>query len=665
MKIAELSFQDTPFKRCYVVDHAEMAKCAAKLLESRSKHFGLDIETAKKRGYESYIPFMRGKRIIGPAPGLCPHLSEIRLIQIYDPAAERVYVFDCFKINDWKGSSILRTLLEERKYFAHNGIFEIKQFTKNGFPFMHVDCSMLTSIMVDRAERSPFEAKVIDEDEEDDRIAIDRKTPYTLDAVTHRLFKIDISKELQRSDWNQNDLSRSQLNYAATDAILTYKIGAIQAKKVSDYEMLKSYRVLRDMQHVVAEMEINGFAIDSKAHNKLIEKWKVIHNDASNECRSRFGREINLRSPVQLNKWAKGKYPQEFWQSDLWPKTAKSKEENVKLSFGKGSLAEVIDTIERRYKKTSKALEALLRYKTVDKLISTYGDTLEKVIHPLTGRLHSSFILGETRTNRLSSRQPNLQNAPRDEDFRRVFTSPPGRHLLIADYSQIEIRAQAALSLDPVMTDAFANGVDLHEHILRIAFGWGPKYLSKLSDIERKLKRQLGKAINFGFAFGMSWKKFAKYALVSYGVKVTDSEAKKVFKAYHMLYKGYSSWCDRQRKSWERLGFVRTPLGKMRKLNEKEFYTRSVNTPVQGGAAEVMMKGLVIFQKRKPKDLLITNNVHDEVITECGERKPFYKELLEECMTEGFQFVFPDAPTYQLCGKHGATFGKNWVEAKG
>lgn len=654
MKAAKLDFNGIAFTRYYVTEYEEMVKCCHKLLQSRAPRFGLDIETSRRKGYENYVAVKKGNRIIGPAPGLCPLLSNIRLLQIYDPVVNAVYVFDLGKIGKatWRSSGVLRSLLMEKRYIAHNGVFEIKHFTHNSFSNMHVDCSMLLTIMVDRAERSPFEPEDEDDDEPADGLAKYKKTGYGLDAVIGRLYDVRISKHYQTSNWNQGDLSTGQINYAALDALLTYKIGKDMMRKVADFKMKTAYAMLRDMQHVVADMELLGVAIDREQHAVLIKKWEKQHAAHTKECQKRFAK-INLNSSKQLNTWAQEKYPEPF-REKYWPVTNASTDKKRILSFGKDSLKEVIDTLERRFNKRAVGLSALLEFKKVSKLLSTYGETLERIVHPITQRIHCSFIIGETRTGRLSSREPNLQNLPRDKAVRKLFIAPDDRYLLVADYSQIEIRAAAALSNDPVMTNAFIKGIDLHKYILKMCFGW------KLKDITKE-QRQLGKAINFGYEFGMGWKKFGKYSLTSYGVKVSDAEAKKTFETYHNLYNVYSKWCTKERAKCERIGYARTPLGKVRRLLPEEQYTRSVNTQVQGGAAEAIMLALINFRKEIPKTAKIVSTIHDEIIIESEDTDPNTKALLEDCMRRGFSRVFPGAPTNNLVDAH---YGKDWVEAK-
>lgn len=654
MKAATLEFHGTKFKRYYITSQEDACKATHIITNSNTPRFGLDIETSKKVGWEKFEPLKKGRRIIGPCPGLCPHLSDIRLIQIYDHNEKTVYVFDCAKIgmHYWKGSGMFRIMLTEKKYVAHNGVFEIKHFTHNGFSDMQVDCSMLLDMMVNRAEHSPFEPPEEDNDDEDDfendGLGKLKKVGFGLDACIARLFKIHIGKHFQTSDWNAGDLSSEQINYAALDAVLTYVVGKKQYKKVIDYKMKRSYEVFRDMQHVVSDMELKGVLIDRKAHKDLIEDWKVTHEENTKQIEKRF-KKINVRSSKQLNKWAEEHYPKDFIDR-LWPKTKKGA-----LSFGKNSLIEVCDYIQRKYKKESKSIRTLLTYKRVDKLLSTYGETLEKIVHPITNRIHCSFIIGETRTGRLSSREPNLQNLPRDESVRRLFVAPTGKNLLVADYSQIEIRSGAALSKDSVMTNAFEKGIDLHKYILKICFGW------KMKDITKD-QRQMGKAINFGYMFRMGWKKFGKYALTSYGVRVKEGEAEKTFNIFHKLYNMYSRWCEVEYRKCERLGFVRTPLGMMRKLVPEEMYTRAVNTQVQGGASEALKLAMIDYRKKKIEKAPLVLNVHDELMCECSNMvHDHYRFDLEQSMIKGFQEVFPDAPINNLVE---AKFGVNWNEAK-
>lgn len=662
MKAATLEFGEDRFKRILIENHTDLGKCCLKILNSKAAYLGIDIETGKLPS--KVEPLMKGKRIIGPAPGLCPRLSFIRLIQIYDPACNMAFVFDLTKLEgNWRGSTVLRDVLTSKRFIAHNAVFEIKHFTRQGFPNFKIECSMILSMLIDRAEHARFE-KSEDDEEEEDGLAVYKHIGYGLDAVCGRLFKIHVAKHEQTSDWNRPVLTKSQINYAALDAFLTWKIGHTFFPELKKWRMERTYRVFRAMNHVISDIELNGLAIDSNAHKRLVELWEKDHKKFTYGLIRHFPGDINVRSSKQMNAWAAEKYPKKFCTT-VWPKTKayyNALESDPKtpliLSFGKQSLKQVIVQLKLHKQKTEN-LETLLSFKKTDKLLSTYGETLARIVHPMTGRLHSSFM-SETHTGRLSCREPNLQNLPRDEAVRKIFMAPLPKLLLTADYSQIETRVQAALSHDPVMTRAFAKGVDLHEYILLVAFNWR---LSEMTDqVKRKAMRQSGKAINFGLAFGMGWKKLRLYALTEYDVILTEEQARQAFNTYHYkLYKVYSNWCEQQRLFWKRHGYVRTPMGMVCKLSEKEYYTCAVNRQVQGGAAEIMKLAMIYFREKIPKTAQLVSTVHDEIIVECERESEATKKLLERCMTQAFTKVFPDAPTRGLVE---AKWGKNWAECK-
>lgn len=627
MKQLKSSFHIWSFNVNYITNPKEAAVICAKLLENPASLYGIDIETEKRDPFKDH-----------PKAGLCPILSRIRLIQIYD-GVEDVYIFDAHHVSLYT----LRDLLYSKKFVAHNALFEIKHFTYNDFPDLNIGCSMLLDQLVYNAENSPFEPE---EDMEWDDIPKGKRSYHSLATCVKRYFGIWISKENQVSDWGAETLTNDQLLYAALDALLTYKCAEVLIKKVNDYKMGKAYKLLRDMQHVVAEMELNGFPVDWQAHEKLVVIWKQKLKEADEKCRPFFGLR-NLNSNKQMHEWVLTYFAHKPNILRDWPKT-----DTGQYTFTRTKIFE--------YKKIP-AIEALLEYKKYAKLLSTYGESLREQAHPITKRLHSSFFLGQTRTGRMSSTTPNLQNLPKDTkgldwSVRTIFKLPEDRKFVVADFSQIELRVAGALSRDPVMTKAFKDGIDLHKLIVHVISG---KAYDKVDDQERFL----GKAINFGLAFSMSGRKLVSYAAMSYDVHMTEEQGWDAYNAYHKTYSVYSEWCQRQRDIANQLGFSRTPMGKMRRLLQEETYTKAVNTPVQGGAAECMMLALIkLKDKIKDKKIKIINTIHDEIHLEV-----FNKDIkaalsyLEESMKESFIEMFPNFPTEKLVEAHS---GQTWKEAK-
>ena len=620
MKKYSLAFNGVPFDAYYTVETSEVDKLVATLKEIPC--YGLDIETAKKAEY------LEDRRA-----GLDPHLTDIRLIQIYD--GEKVAVFDLFHVDITKCPSLLQ-FLRTKRFVAHNAIFEIKHLTHNGIK-PDVGCSLLLAMLVDRAERSPFE-KEEDDDYEPDGMSEYRRG-YSLDAVTARLFGVKVDKFFQTANWNTAVLPKEQVLYAALDAVLTFKVAEVLVPKVNLYKMGKTYRLLKETQYAICEMELNGMELDEEAHQDLIREWSNADRIAQAQCKELIP-VANLNSTTQLERWA-----QRHFHKDIvvrWPKTPTGK-----FTFNRNKILHLAD---------DPAIAALLEHKKYFKLLTTYGTPLHEQRNPKTDRIHTQFNLGGTRTGRLSSRDPNLQNLPRDASVRNIFTAGQGRTLVVADFGQIEMRVAGELSRDPAILDAYATGKDLHALMAANILG---KQVSTVT----KQDRQLAKAVNFGLLFGMGSDKLRTYAKTSYDVDMSVDLAEHAVKLFRTTYAVYGMWQRRQREYCTKLGFVRTPCGKMRKLTEEEVYTKAVNTPVQGGAAEVMFYSLCNFVRRSDGKFRLLNCVHDEMIIDCAEGdEEEAKECLELSMIDGMLQVFPNATTVKLVE---AKAGKSWGECKG
>lgn len=646
---------------------ADMAKVIPALEQSDIPLFGLDIETARLAGYEEYVsPVNTLNKPIGPQPGLDPHLSSVRLLQLY--AGKHVYVFDIWKSG--AGLEPFRKLLTTKNFVAHNGIFEIKHISHAGIPGINCGCSMLLAMLTDYAERSPFEKKdkdilhplVEDEEDQDDDAKPDGLGSYRhsfsfgLDKVVERLFRIRVSKTNQTSNWNAFILTQDQLAYAGLDAVLTYRVAKHFLPLVNKLGMGKVYTLLRDMQHVVAEMETTGFKLDLSKHKKLIKEWEDERRNAERDTGRFFGG-VNLNSSKQKAEWLEKRYKARPEVLRNWPRTDPSERAPISRDNPRGGTYTFNRVKIAAYYK-DEAIAAYLRFKKVDKLLNTYGEGLAKAVHPITGKLHSSFTLGETRTGRLSSRAPNIQNGPRDEKFRRCFVAEAERTFILADFNQIEVRVQAELSRDPVMLDTYIKGLDIYKRM-------AAKVLSKkIEAVTEDERNKIGKLLILALGYGMGPRKLGEYAQIQFGLELPEATRKRYWQEYHDLFKVYSQWCNRVRLNAENIGWVRTPTGKVRKLVEDEVYTRGPNTIIQGGASEIMEKSAILVMERRPKasSIKLVNCIHDELILSAHpEEAPEARKLLGQCMVDGMLWVLPKACVNKLAD---ATVGDNWWTAK-
>ena len=582
-----------------VADSAMLARALGELaaLPDNGGPWGFDVETMP-------LPaFARDK-----TAGLDPWRSRIRLAQLY-PGGGTCYVFDVAALG---GLSPLAELLNTRALVAHNAVFEWKFLLHQGAAPARLGCTLLM----------------------DNALGNGRRALATLAA---EMLGWHLDKALRVSNWG-GSLSAAQLDYAALDAVATYRLARQLSGRLQERGLGRCYGLMRDAQAAIARLELAGCPFDTKAHAALLEQWQAAAEQARGELDSLLNG-ANPDSPLQLSRWLAANLPPATVAT--WPKTAG------------GQLQTDADTLAGL---TLPALEPLKRYKLAVKLLGTYGKGYAAHVSPVTGRIHASFTLGGTATGRLACRSPNIQNPPRGADFRALFAAPAGRCLVVADYSQIELRVAALVSGDSAMLAAYAAGEDLHRKTAAAFLGKEPGAVSKA-------ERQIAKGINFGMLFGSGAKGLQAFCKSSYGVELSLAGADKARAAFFAAYPGLSAWQKTTRRDAERAGQVRTPGGRIRSLDgERALATESLNTPIQGGAAECLLAALAALNLDSLNARLV-NVVHDELIVECDpEAAGAVVGEVERAMVAGFLAIFPNGSTRDLVEAHS---GPNWAQAKG
>jgi DNA polymerase-1 len=259
--------------------------------------------------------------------------------------------------------------------------------------------------------------------------------------------------------------------------------------------------------------------------------------------------------------------------------------------------------------KIDSPLAALLRqYRDSRKRCTTYGkDWLQHVAS--NGRVYANWRQIGAASGRMSCSKPNLQQLPRGH-YRRCFQAPPGRVLVKADYSQIELRIAAKVSGDKNMLAAYQAGEDLHTltalHVLGV------------QDVTKD-QRQLAKALNFGLLYGMGARGFQSYAKSSYGVVLTEPQAQSYRDAFFNAYPGLRAWHSKVKHAHTRE--TRTLAGRRRRLKPEDYDTLRLNTPVQGTGADGLKGALALLWERRDQasgafPVLV---VHDEIVVECDQ----------------------------------------------
>ena len=430
-----------------------------------------------------------------------------------------------------------------------------------------------------------------------------------------------------------NDFLKNACLFSICCDTLAKELEATNQRKLFDEIELPLARVL-------ASMELCGFLVDIKGLENLYEGLKGRIEKIENEIYSLVGYEFNLNSPKQLG-------------TALFEKLGLPAKKKTKSGYSTG--AEVLE--ELRY--AHPAVGLLLEYRQLAKLKSTYADGLRECVAG-DGRIHSTFNQTETRTGRISSLEPNLQNIPvRTSEGRRLreyFTAPDGRVLCDADYSQIELRVLASIANDKNMIAAFSSGADIHTATAAQVFGM------PASMITPEL-RSRAKAVNFGIVYGIGAFSLSK------DIGVSRAEADRYIKNYLAGYPSVAAYMENTISAAKRDGYVTTLYGRRRWLPElsnsngnlRAFGERVArNAPIQGTAADIIKKAMInvyrSLSEKYPTAKLILQ-VHDELIVECDEADSAgVCALLENEMENAAHLAV------RLTAE--AHSGKNWLEAK-
>ncbi|MCL2035618.1 MAG: DNA polymerase I [Oscillospiraceae bacterium] len=394
------------------------------------------------------------------------------------------------------------------------------------------------------------------------------------------------------------------------------------------------------LSQVLAGMEHAGFEIDTGGLKKYGENLEAEITRLQEEIYAHAGEVFNINSPKQLGVIL-------FEKLGLPART--------KTKTGYSTNAEVLEGLKNKHE----IVMRVLQYRTVAKLKSTYVDGLLKTVGE-DGRIHTSFQQTLTRTGRISSTEPNMQNIPvRTElgsELRRFFRAGSGCVLIDADYSQIELRVLAHIANDENMTGAFLSGEDIHTNTAAQVFDMPPLFVTPIM-------RSRAKAVNFGIVYGIG-----AYSL-SQDIGVTVAEADKYIKSYLATYSGVRKFMEDVVSFGKENGYVKTLFERRRYLPElkssvrqtREFGKRvAMNTPIQGTAADIIKIAMVrVFRRLKTEKLQsrLILQVHDELIVESpkGEADTVARLLKEEMEAA----VSLTVPMEAEVGR-----GENWLEAK-
>lgn len=416
----------------------------------------------------------------------------------------------------------------------------------------------------------------------------------------------------------------------------------ILEKKIEECNQKKLLNEIEiPLSNVLAGMENLGFAVDKQGIEDFGKMLKENIENLKSEIYNSVGREFNINSPKQLGV--------ALFEDLALPCKKKTKS-------GYSTSADVLESLKNQHPVVS----MVLQYRTLSKLNSTYCEGLLKVIGD-DGRIHSSFNQTETRTGRISSTEPNLQNIPvRTElgrEMRKFFTAREGWVLVDADYSQIELRVLADISGDKNMIDAFKNNQDIHAITASQVFNMPLDFVTGEM-------RSRAKAVNFGIVYGIGAYSLAK------DIGVTNKEAKNYIESYLKHYSGIDKYMHDVVEKAKDTGYVETVFGRRRYLPElsasngmtRAFGERVArNAPIQGTAADIIKIAMIKVDKRLTEENLearLVLQVHDELIVECPSHESMrVAMILQEEMEKAVSLSVPLVAD--------SAVGKTWYDAKG
>lgn len=459
---------------------------------------------------------------------------------------------------------------------------------------------------------------------------IDAGSPLNMDFLAERYlayktvhFKDVVPKGGIFSDVPLEDA----VDYAAEDADVTWRLYEVLKTKLEEDNLIELFSTLEmELVRILADMEIRGISLNRE---ELIE-YGVELEEALTALRTEIydlcGKEFNINSTKQLQEVL-------FTDRKLQP--------IKKTKSGYSTDTSVLKQLAEE----DPVPEKILVHRGLAKLKSTYVDTLPEMVHPESGRIHTSFVQTGTATGRISSKDPNLQNIPVKDDngrrIRRAFRPKDGCVFLSADYSQIELVVLAHLSQDPGLKEAFISGEDVHSKTASTIFK------VDISEVTAA-QRRIAKTINFGVMYGMSAFR------LSNELKISRGEAAGFIETYFEEYSGIKNFVDDTVAQAEKDGGVYTILGRFRPVREitsknkmeKSAAVRvAVNTRIQGSAADIVkraMLGIDWALKQKNLKASVLLQVHDEIILEVPEDEiESCKFLLARVMESAWKMDVP------------------------
>lgn len=610
------------------------------------KILGLDTETTRRtdlpKGFKWDEELFK--------PGLDPYLSEVRLIQL--ATENEIFVIDCWSCKS--NIYLLAPIFYNHNItkIGHNLKFDVSILKRQfGFKFRRLFDTMLASQILSNGIK-------------------EHMGHHNLRDVVQRYLRLTLDKEQQLSDWSKIRLDKDQIKYAALDVDVLHDLAralfslAIVRHPVTgkvEVDLRRTFRIEFDCLIAVAQMELNGVYIDSKIWDEEDAKVRAKFYTVAEKIRQAFKKpDLNLESPVQVKKALK----------EVGIDTDSTKEEVLEL-----------------IKDEHPVIPMIIEYRGLATLLSRYGNGIpgkkkkkgqylfKERIHPITGRIHSSFGQVIAETGRFNSKNPNVQNLPAMDKagFRRAFKGQiidgVRNSFIVSDYSNCELRILAEVSKDPTLIKAFMSGVDVHTFVASMMFKVPIETIMVKDPVtKKKLEKEnywmrgAAKTISFGLVYGMTATSLSKRLSVSF------DEAKDLMKKYFDTYKLIKAYLEKESNFAIERSYSLTKLGRRRFYQFDRNDRRIVgairregsNMGIQGANADVTKIAAYrlhcLFEDYYDDIPMMVNIIHDEFNVEA----PAYMdqeiaEAIKFHMEEAEKDVLETVPV-----QADVVFGEDW-----
>ena len=426
----------------------------------------------------------------------------------------------------------------------------------------------------------------------------DQDRRHSLAEVVSFFLGTELDKSEQVSDWSAPQLSQSQIEYAARDAATMIPLREKMVERLRSDELVRVAKLEFDCVMPIAQMELNGFYLDEARWREQLEKVKKAQAIVALELQqmlsagvaqaSLFGvAEINLDSQAQVSDALR----------------------NLGVPVPETTRGWQLQPLAGDFPVVAKLLE----YRGVAKSLSSFGENILEYIKPETGRIHADFRQIGAPTGRFSCSNPNIQQIPHDEAYRRCFRAPEGKKLVIADYSQVQLRILAQFSNDENFIKAFQSGEDFHTTTAAQIFNCKPEEVTPD-------QRSFAKRLNFGVVYGIGSQRFAMMT------GLTQSEAEDIMRRYFATYRGLDQWLREAARKVVTDRTARTATGRMMRFRYDEDDRKAMslaqrngkNMPIQGLNADILKRALrLLHNEIQGTSAKLVNIVHDEIVVEA------------------------------------------------